>query len=276
MATPGPDLGAAAARLISRLDCPETRSRPGRLPASLITSRGWCPSHADAALCKRGSNAISYQIEPNEGVGDTLRRIAIELIDEAIARTKAPGADRHEVVHEVRKACKKLRGLMQLARPAAPKLYATENARIRDAKHDVGADADADADAGVDATVEAFHEWRKRAKYLRYHLRLLRPSWPHGLERTRDEVKTLGDLLGEDHDLAVLARTLAPGIEAEAERVELLRALVLRRSELLRRQAHRLGLRIYSEKPKALRQRLRGYWAAMRKQQQGISECASA
>ena len=41
---------------------------------------------------------MSYQIESNEGMGDALRRIAIELIDDAIARTEAPGADRQDVV----------------------------------------------------------------------------------------------------------------------------------------------------------------------------------
>jgi hypothetical protein len=175
---------------------------------------------------------MSYQIESNEGMGDALRRIAIELIDDAIARTEAPGADRQEVVREVRRACKKWRGLLRLVRPA-PKLYATENARIRDAEHDVGADAD----AGVDAT-----RLLEGAKCLQMSQVCLHRC------RCRNRLS--------DHD---------------DDNDDRCRACQRGRSRLA-------GLRrsLASEKPKALRERLRGYCAAMRQQQQGISERASA
>jgi len=117
-------------------------------------------------------------------------------------------------------------------------------------------------------SVESFHEWRKRAKYLRYHLRLLRPAWPRLLKRTRSEVKTLGDLLGDDHDLAVLEEvlTVALGDNTDQERIGVLMALMRQRSLELRDQACWLGRRIYAEKPKAFRKRIGCYWDTAREQ----------
>jgi CHAD domain-containing protein len=57
-------------------------------------------------------------------------------------------------------------------------------------------------------SVERLHEWRKQVKYLRHSLELLTPLRPPvygSLARHADE---LGELLGSDHDLAVLGATL--------------------------------------------------------------------
>jgi len=53
---------------------------------------------------------------------------------------------------------------------------------------------------------EQFHEWRKRIKDYWYISRLLQPSWPEYLEPRVAELKTLEDLLGQDHDLTELQR----------------------------------------------------------------------
>lgn len=47
-----------------------------------------------------------------------MRRIAAEQIERAIAEIDDTGLDRHETVHQVRKRCKKVRGLVRLVRPA--------------------------------------------------------------------------------------------------------------------------------------------------------------
>jgi CHAD domain-containing protein len=115
-------------------------------------------------------------------------------------------------------------------------------------------------------SVEAFHDWRKRTKYLRYHLRLLRPGWPKLLKAQDRAVKELQSLLGDDHDLAVLEGLLnrlrkdapASGAEYEAERV--LRAEMRRQSDLLRQRARGLGEMVYAERPKGLKRRLGAYW----------------
>jgi CHAD domain-containing protein len=64
-------------------------------------------------------------------IQDSLRKIATELIDKAIEATrKRQSAGR--TVHELRKTCKRLRGLIRLVRPVFAD-YHTENAAFRDA-----------------------------------------------------------------------------------------------------------------------------------------------
>lgn len=312
---------------------------------------------------------MAYQFEQGEPIDAGVRRIAGELIDDATGRVEAAHADPHEVVHEVRKDCKKLRGLLRLIRKSAPALYREENAVFRDAAASLSAIRDTEAaietyDAltahfadGLDTdtlapvradlvrykratvnalddfdqrlaafgevmkaararvadwelprgnvtpteawghldgglrkvyargraamgraydkqTVEDFHEWRKRAKYLRYHLRLLRPVWPRVLKAAQSEVKALADLLGDDHDLAVLRDILprAVDLQTHGEHGQLLLALMDRRGQELRRQAHWLGLRIYAEKPERESKRLGLYWAAWRGEQAAAGE----
>ena len=53
-------------------------------------------------------------------------------------------------------------------------------------------------------TVLALHEWRKRIKYHRNHLRILRKLAPKTLDARILALWRLGDLLGLDHDLAVV------------------------------------------------------------------------
>lgn len=119
------------------------------------------------------------------------------------------------------------------------------------------------AAARAEPTPESLHAWRKRAKDLWYHQRLLAPAWPAVLCAQAEEAHLLSELLGDDHDLAVLAARLrdetaplAPAVDAE--RAELL-ALVAHRSDELRAAATRLGRRAYAESPKAFVRRLRRY-----------------
>src|SRR5581483_6306980 len=53
---------------------------------------------------------------------------------------------------------------------------------------------------------ERLHEWRKRVKDLRYALELLEPLRPKKLHRLAGDVDDLTDVLGDDHDLAMLRR----------------------------------------------------------------------
>ena len=109
---------------------------------------------------------------------------------------------------------------------------------------------------------ELLHDWRKRAKDLWYHQRLLTPVWPGVLGAQADEAHALTELLGDDHDLAGLAeRLVAPTPlppAVDAERGALL-ALVEQRSGELRAAATQLGRRVYAESPKAFSRRLARY-----------------
>jgi len=112
---------------------------------------------------------------------------------------------------------------------------------------------------------ELLHAWRKRAKDLWYHQRLLAPAWPDVLEAQAEAAHALSELLGDDHDLAVLAERLATDDDAaplapavDAHRADL-RALIAHRSDELRADATRLGHRVYAEPPKAFTRRIARY-----------------
>ena len=114
--------------------------------------------------------------------------------------------------------------------------------------------------AEEEPTAERLHEWRKRVKDLWYHERLLAPAWPAVIGAHGEEAHVLSELLGEEHDLAVLRERLdggglapAPAVEAE---LPALAELVEERRAELREQARRLGRRLYAESPKAFARRI--------------------
>ena len=122
---------------------------------------------------------------------------------------------------------------------------------------------DAMDDALEDPSPERYHEWRKRAKYLWYHVRVLRPLWPDPMKALRDETDRLADVLGDDHDTWV-AHAI---VEAEpalgtVDGMGTYLDLLARRSERLRAEATVLGARVHAESSKRFVARLRAYDAA--------------
>ena len=74
-----------------------------------------------------------YQFDPkSDAVEEAFRSIALSQVDEALEALASPDAEKRSVVHEARRRCKKLRGLLRLVRPAFP-AFREENAAIRDA-----------------------------------------------------------------------------------------------------------------------------------------------
>jgi CHAD domain-containing protein len=102
----------------------------------------------------------------------------------------------------------------------------------------------------------ALHQWRKRAKDLRYVAEML--SGEGGkkrrerLQRIARRADRLGETLGEEHDLALLAEQVRLHRDAfrgeKATRKALERAIA-RRRERLRARAWQLGERLYRRKP---------------------------
>jgi CHAD domain-containing protein len=125
-----------------------------------------------------------------------------------------------------------------------------------------------DALAAVQANPsdETVHEWRKRSKDLWYHLRIVRRAWPKALEPLADEAHELSDLLGDHHDLAVLADDVSgrDGRFSEGAPAALLATIRRRQAELLD-NALPLGDRLYAERPKAFGKRLDAYWRAKKR-----------
>jgi CHAD domain-containing protein len=125
-----------------------------------------------------------------------------------------------------------------------------------------GRSAMAEALASKRADDEAFHEWRKRAKDLRYHLELLTPLNSEALKPLATQAKDLTDFLGVDHDLAVLQGLLDDELSDVLEKTErhTLEALLGERRRELQKNSRELGALIYAEKPAAFIARIESYW----------------
>jgi len=104
------------------------------------------------------------------------------------------------------------------------------------------------------------HEWRKRVKYHRYQLRLLRDAWPPVMKKLSDQASKLSDLLGDDHDLIVLRDQLMNLKNVDASAVAALCTLIAARQHELRAGAIPLGAHIFAEKPSAFARRFAKWW----------------
>jgi CHAD domain-containing protein len=140
------------------------------------------------------------------------------------------------------------RGGIEAIEPALERLYGKGRKRMRGA-------AKAKGEA---RRARSLHEWRKRVKDLRYVAEML------GVRKLAKRADDLGELLGEEHDLAVLAQRVRG--EAKAGRKagapgrrtrELLLKLIARRRKKLRKRALRDGKRLYERKPARFVRRMR-------------------
>jgi CHAD domain-containing protein len=125
---------------------------------------------------------------------------------------------------------------------------------------------DAFEQARAEPDVTHLHEWRKRSKDLWYELRLLGPVCGHAVRGQAKDAHELSDLLGDDHDLAVLRQTLIQlGGDVPADLDAVLGLIDVRRDQL-QTQALHVGERVYAEKPSAFRRRIHTCWRAGRSQ----------
>jgi len=109
-------------------------------------------------------------------------------------------------------------------------------------------------------SVERLHDLRKRVKDLWYHGRLLEEAWPRVVKAQSRAAHDLADLLGDDHDLAVLAERVERGVATDTPiDDEAVLALIARRRAELQAEAMPIARRLYAEPPKAFRARLREY-----------------
>lgn len=90
---------------------------------------------------------------------------------------------------------------------------------------------------------EALHEWRKRVKDRLHVARLFADSWPEPDGPRAKKIDRLGELLGLDHDLAILAQTL--GEDAGLLRI---RRRIARKRAKLQTKALALGKTLFEAK----------------------------
>jgi CHAD domain-containing protein len=104
---------------------------------------------------------------------------------------------------------------------------------------------------------EHLHEWRKKAKALGFGFELIERLGPKELSKRKRFCQTLGDMLGEDHDLFMVLQVLGRAHQARPARdyAELARRISAKRAKL-EKKAFKLGQAVYSEKPRAFAKRM--------------------
>jgi CHAD domain-containing protein len=107
--------------------------------------------------------------------------------------------------------------------------------------------------AAEEPSDEHLHEWRKRSKDLWHATQIVRPAAPKRMKKLAKRAHRMSDLLGDDHDLAVLRAQVGRAggsFEREASRTALL-AVIDRRRQSLQSDAFKLGHKIYDAPPKS-------------------------
>jgi CHAD domain-containing protein len=115
-----------------------------------------------------------------------------------------------------------------------------------------------------DPSDEAFHSWRKAVQQHWRHMQLMSRAWPEVLGGRASEARELSRLLGEDHDLAVLAtftKKFAAGEVPADGRRKIIACCRAWQAEL-RDLAKFRGARLFAEPARDLSARIMLYWSA--------------
>ena len=120
------------------------------------------------------------------------------------------------------------------------------------------------AEAYQQPSDEAFHEWRKCIQQHWRHMRLLSRAWPDYFAARVVESRELSDILGEDHDYAMLSAFLSGDARPLLQRREAarLQALCQGRQDELRKAARPRGMRLLAEGHRGLVRRIEFFWNA--------------
>ncbi|QDU08924.1 CHAD domain-containing protein [Gimesia aquarii] len=109
---------------------------------------------------------------------------------------------------------------------------------------------------------ELLHDCRKASKNHLYHMRLIVDFWQPVISARIVELDRLNDLLGDDHDLAVMTQLVQNEervLETSTD-IDLLLKMIKQQREELQSAAFEIADRVYAEKPKAFARRMRTYW----------------
>jgi CHAD domain-containing protein len=116
------------------------------------------------------------------------------------------------------------------------------------------------AGGGVDD--ERYHDLRKEVQHHWRHLQLLSNAWPKALRPHIALAHMLAETLGKDHDLSILAAFVREnaGNLGPAKSQEAYLRLCAKAQDSHRDRAIVMARRLYADKPKAIRHRMRVYW----------------
>lgn len=116
--------------------------------------------------------------------------------------------------------------------------------------------------AASERSAAAFHQWRKRVKYLRYQHEMLEPLWPAVMGASAESLAQLADGLGEEHDLADVGALVASTPTLILDPVVRYRFLsgVERQRRAAQADLLAIGNRMYGETPHSFVRRIGSYW----------------
>ncbi|MES2731876.1 MAG: CHAD domain-containing protein [Bacteroidota bacterium] len=111
-------------------------------------------------------------------------------------------------------------------------------------------------------SMDTLHELRKEVKNLWYHTRIFVPLWPGFFQAYAQQLEVLSELLGDDHDLGVLAQEIESGKLPFGRKSTTSRFLTLieERRKYLQQQIYPLANRVFAEKPRDFSDRYELYW----------------
>jgi len=114
---------------------------------------------------------------------------------------------------------------------------------------------------GVDD--DAFHEWRKHVQRHWRHLQLMRSAWPETIAPRIALASELSDIIGLDHDIAVLIAFIRHNRAILGARGEVKALVQAAQDEQvgLRAAAHLRGQRLYDLPPRAMARMIEANWA---------------
>ncbi len=107
---------------------------------------------------------------------------------------------------------------------------------------------------------EAFHDLRKTVQWHWRHMTLLSRAWPEYFEVRIQAARELSQLLGDDHDLAVLQNAAKAMSKAGTEDFSAVIRLARAAQEELRGECHERARRIFAEPADDFVRRLAIYW----------------
>lgn len=111
---------------------------------------------------------------------------------------------------------------------------------------------------------EAFHEWRKTVQQHWRHMALISRAWPDHFASRVTAARALSQLLGDDHDLAMLRAHLStlPTSRLPAMHVSEIERLATARQQELRAEAAPRGKQLFVEGAKGHSRRVGEIWRA--------------